>query len=112
MTGRLKETTATSLVLGALVRADDFRTGRQLVEETGQSPARVSAALYSLLKHKAVELVEAPDNLWWFATPESDTRVRVVEERTPESAPRSVKGRGKRGPRAHNHPLQLRGRPR
>lgn len=87
------ETTATTLVMEALVRADDFRTGRQLQEELRLSGNRVSAALYHLLKHRAVEFVEADRTLWWFATPTSDTRSRVVEEKAPETRPRRPRRR-------------------
>lgn len=88
---RNTETTATFLVLDALKRADDFRTGRQLMDETRLSTNRVSAALYHLLKYKAVEFIESERKLWWFATPTSDTRSKTVDERVMESKPRKVR---------------------
>lgn len=85
---RLKQPTATSIVFEALVRADDFRTGLQLQAETGLNSNRVSAALYHLKKYKAAEFIEGEGNLWWFATPETDTRSRTIEEKAPELKPR------------------------
>lgn len=88
MTKKMKQPTATTLVLEALIRADDFRTSRQLQAELQLDTNHVSAALCHLAKHKAVEFVEADSSLWWFATPETDTRSRVVDERAPEDRPR------------------------
>lgn len=93
MNRRRKEETSTSRVLRTLCQADDFRTSRQLQDETGLDVNHVSAALHHLRKHQAVDLVEAEDNLWWFATPTTDTRCRVVEERTPELNPRRPRRR-------------------
>lgn len=93
---KIKETTAVKLVFEALVRADDFRTAKQLQAETGQPANRVSAALYNLLKYHAVSFVESDRQLWWFATPADDTRVKTVDERTPESRPRKAR-KGKKG---------------
>jgi hypothetical protein len=81
---RFKETTSTCRVMDALVRADDFMTSRQLQAALGLNCNRVSAALFHLRKYKAAEAMEADGTLWWFATPDADTRTRVVEERTPE----------------------------
>jgi hypothetical protein len=94
MVKKRTEPTATSIVYAALMRANDFRTGRQLQAETGLNTNRVSAALYSLLKYKAVEFIDSDNALWWFSTPENDTRSRTVDERVPESRarkPRKVK---------------------
>lgn len=90
---RFKETTSTTRVMEALIRADDFRTGRQLQEELGLDCSHVSAALYHFRKYHAADCIEQPDALWWFATPEDDRRCRVVEERTPESRPRRPRRR-------------------
>jgi hypothetical protein len=85
---KLKETTTTTLVLEALVRSDDFMTARQLVAATGRNGNQVSAALYDLRKYKAADCMVAGEMLWWYATPGSDQRTRVVEERSPETKPR------------------------
>jgi hypothetical protein len=88
---KLKETTTTHLVFEALKRADDFRTSRQLQLETGRSSNRVGAALHLLERYRAVDFVEGEGTLWWFATPGSDTRVRTVEEKAPETRPRRAR---------------------
>lgn len=95
-----KEVTATFKVFEALKAADDLMTVRQLVERTGEPVNRVSAALHMLKIHKAVDIVEAPDTLWWFATPDTDDRSKTLEMRTPEKGPRKPrKPRRKESPR-------------
>lgn len=88
---RIKQTTATTLVL-ELLRRDErlFLTARQLRERLPQlNGNQISAALYSLLKYHAVDFVTQNDGMWWFARrAEDDTRYRVVEERTPETKKR------------------------
>jgi len=67
--------TTTSRVYDVLKACGDFRTARQIKVQLGENINRVSAALYHLRAHKAVDFVEAPETLWWFATPESDNRL-------------------------------------
>jgi len=93
---RFKQPTSTSIVFAALIRANDFRTGKQLQTETGLSSNRVSAALYSLMKYKAAEFIEAEGSLWWFATPDTDTRSRTVDEKAPELKPRKPRKQRKK----------------
>jgi hypothetical protein len=87
----------------ALREADDFVTARQLQSLLGTDPFlgvtlnRVSAALYHLRKHHAADFIEAGTSLWWFATPQDDTRSRKCEERTPESRPRKARKRKAKG---------------
>lgn len=93
MTGRRSAPTWTTLVLEALVRADDLMTAEQLrlalwAAGLKATSNRVSAALHHLHGHKAVDFVEADAHLWWFATPEDDTRLRVIQEKAPEFRPR------------------------
>ena len=83
-----KRTTFTTIVFEALKRADDFRTGRQLMAETQLDTNHVSACLSHLRKFKAVDCIEQPDALWWYATPDRDTRQRVIEEKSEELRPR------------------------
>lgn len=92
---RRKETTTTHLVLDALVRADDFRTQSQLCAEIGRDCNHISAALCHLRKFKAVEAIAVDGTLFWFATPDDDTRMRKLVERTPESKPRRPRKRRK-----------------
>lgn len=77
-----KKETDTSRVMRALLAADDFLTAHELQRRLLLDCNHVSAALYHLRKYKAADFVEAPEALWWFATPESDTRQRKVHERT------------------------------
>lgn len=79
-----KAPTWTSLVEEALRKADDFMGAEALRAATGANPHQLSAALHHLHKRRAVDSVESNGRLWWFATPETDTRLRVVEERRPE----------------------------
>lgn len=87
------EPTAVSIVFDALIRADDFLTGRHLQKMTNLSSNRVSAALYNLLKYKAANYIEAEKKLWWYPTPETDTRSRVIPEKVPETKPRKPRKR-------------------
>ncbi len=85
---RLKKATCTFLVAEALRRADDFRTAKQLQAETGCNTNQVSAALISMKAYKAVDVMACGGVLFWYATPDTDARSRVQEERTPETEPR------------------------
>lgn len=88
MTRRAKDPTCTSLVEAVLVVADDFKTMRQLAAETRCTPNQVGAALSHLLKHQVAAFISDASGTWWYATPQTDTRIRVVTQRTIETAPR------------------------
>lgn len=81
---KAKRTTMTTLVMEELVRADDFLTQRQLQQRlnaTGaQGLSRISAALRWMLQCGAVDFEVALGEVWWFATPENDRRLRRLEE--------------------------------
>lgn len=83
-----KEPTATSVVLAELQGADDFMTMRQLREHTRLNINQVSAALHHLRVHKCVEFISDGSGVWWYATPESDTRLCAHDQRAPETRPR------------------------
>lgn len=87
---KIKQTTTTSLVLGALRATDDFLDYRALRAMTGRNTNQISAACHELRNHRCVDVVVEPDGRgWWFALPaEQDTRCRSIDERTPESKPR------------------------
>jgi hypothetical protein len=89
-----KEPTAVSLVFAALVRADDFRTAQQVQAESGVNSRRVNSSLHMLRTYKAAQCMESDGQLWWYATPQDDTRMKTFDERTPEVKPR--KSRKKR----------------
>lgn len=80
---KFKRTATTYVVFEHLKRVDDFRTMRQIVKETGETPNRVSAALHSLVRYKAVAFIEAPNTLHFYATPDTDTRSATREEVAP-----------------------------
>lgn len=88
MNKRLRQTTTTTLVMDHLRRVDDFVTARQLQAATGRNCNQVSAALHQLHVHRAVDCVASDRQLWWFATPDSDTRIRTVDEKAVEDKPR------------------------
>ena len=98
MVRKAREPTVTSLVFDLLVRADDFLKRNEIAEATGANPNQVSAALTHLYRCKAIDAVACQDRLWWFATPESDTRTMTVDERVKEEH-RKRKSGYKTGPR-------------
>ena len=88
--------THTSKVSQALAECEeDFLSIRMLVERTGSTYNQVNAALFSMRKMGAVDVVVEDDGEgWWFITPADDTRTKTVDLRTPEEQPRSKrKGR-------------------
>lgn len=88
--------TKTSLVYDVLKRCDDFITVAQLRERlaTDCTINQIAASLSHLSKHKAVgSLPDDHGHLWWYATPETDTRSKEVETRTPEDKPRKMRRR-------------------
>ena len=88
MTRHAKDPTCTSLVEAVLVVADDFKTVRQLAAETRCTFDQVGAALHHMLRHQAVSFISDASGTWWYATPQTDNRIRVVAQRTIETAPR------------------------
>lgn len=68
-------------------------TARQIAKATGCSSANVSSALAALLNYKAVDIITGTTPPYWFATPKTDTRVRVVKERVLETKPRKRKAK-------------------
>lgn len=88
MIRKLKQTTSTTIVEGYLTKANDYVTAAQVRAHTHLDANHVSAALYHLKKFRAAECFESGGTLWWFATPQTDTRTKTITERTPESKPR------------------------
>jgi hypothetical protein len=85
---KIKVPTATSVVEHEMKFLDDFVTSKQLQKITRLDANHVGAALSHLKKHRAVDCLESEGQLWWFSTPDMDTRCRTVQERTPEKKPR------------------------
>lgn len=88
MSKSMKVTTCTKLIVDTLMHDQLLLTSYELVSITKQPYNRVTAALYSLHKVKAVMPVYVYGLELWAATPETDTRMRKVDERVPESMPR------------------------
>lgn len=80
MAGRIKRRTTTSAVVDHMQRADDFLTVRELMQLTGDNLHRVTAALAWLKRAKAVDSIKSDGRLYWYSTPETDQRTRVLEE--------------------------------
>lgn len=76
--------TWTSRVTEFLTKADDFATVGQIMAGTGANLNQTTAALHHLKNRHAVDCVASEGQLWWFATPGTDDRARVVEQRVPE----------------------------
>lgn len=89
---RFAEPTVTSVSLNYLRGLSDFATTAQIALAVNKTKTQVNTALHSLQYFKAVDCVESQGRLWWFALPpESDTRTKTYDHRTPESKPRKRK---------------------
>jgi len=88
------EPTWTSRVEEAFARADDFLSFADLLLATGCTHNRLTAALHHLRKCRAIDSIESGGRLYWFATPDTDSRCWHVESRRPEEP-----GTRRRGPR-------------
>lgn len=86
--------TSTSVIENHMKEVDDFVTPRDVSRSTEQSMNRVHAALHHLKLHKAADCIECEGKLWWFLTPDTDNRTRIVEMRA-EEEPGTRKRRSK-----------------
>ena len=89
-----KRPTDVSVVLHTLIGRDDFMNRRMLAEATELPRDRLMMAISHLLHYKAIDAVAAGPELWFMATPNNDTRVRVLAEIT-EGITRKRKPRSK-----------------
>lgn len=64
--------------------ADDFVSTDMIRAATGFDFNRIGATLCHFKKYKAADCLPSGDQLWWYLTPESDTRTKHVDERVPE----------------------------
>lgn len=94
---KLKEPTSTSIVEETLRTLDDFVTAPQLRDLTGLDTCHLSASLCHLRKYSAADCIDADGQLYWYATPDTDVRTKVLLERTPESKPRRTRRTKKKG---------------
>jgi hypothetical protein len=93
MVKKNKQPTHTSLVNQYLVALKDFDTVAGITKGSGVCHRLVMISLWHLRRHKAVDSVESDGQLWWFATPEYDTRSKTLLERTPEEKKRNRRKR-------------------
>lgn len=97
---KTKEPTCVSVVETFVTKADDFVTAAQVIEGTQLTPNQVSASLIMLKKYQALACFESDGRLWWFSTPETDTRICKHEHRAPEVKPRKPRKSYSRKPKA------------
>jgi hypothetical protein len=95
-----KRPTWVHLIYEALVKSDDFVQLSALRQLTGASINQATAALHHLAAHKAAASMVSDGRLWWYATPDTDTRIRTTDERVPEE-PGTRRGRQRRGKVVH-----------
>lgn len=90
-----KEPTFTSIVENWMKQQDDFVTLDQIKAGTTLNTNRVSACLTHFYRRKVVDFIVSDGKTYWYATPDTDDRTRVVEEKVPEEQgsrkPRSVR---------------------
>lgn len=89
-----KKPTFTFLVYEVLRTADDFLTIKDLRARIPElSYNRATASLTHLFKKKAADFLRDSGVTYWFATPGTDTRTMIVEEKRREEEPRRVRAR-------------------
>jgi len=86
-------TSTTALVEQALAQAQDFMTVPQIAAAVKLPPASIMTALRWLVKAKAADRIEESQQLYFFITPETDTRTKKVTEHRKEDEPRVVRNR-------------------
>lgn len=86
-------TSTTSLVEQALTQAQDFMTVPQIAAAVNLPSASIMTALRWLVKAKAADSLESGGRLYFFITPETDTRTKKVTEHRKEDEPRVVRNR-------------------
>ena len=92
--------TDVSVVLAYLVDLDDFANRKMIHEATAIPMNRVRPALAHLKLHFCIDAVIVNSNeLWFYATPASDNRVKIMKE-SPNGKTRTEKGRRSGKPRA------------
>lgn len=78
--GRIRRPTWTSVVMEHLVGLDDLVETRELRRQLGMVSRVLWATLCTLQRYRAVDCVASADGLHWFATPQTDSRVRHPKE--------------------------------
>lgn len=90
-----REPTKTLIVEQALQAADDFCNVAQLATAlVGKvNVNQLTAALTHLKKYGAVGVIEVENVLWFYSTPDTDTRSKRVEERVVEEPGNRQRGK-------------------
>ena len=80
-----KQPSFTSLVLAALEAADDFLSVADLRARVSELTSnRATASLAHLFKRKAVGVLISDGVTYWYATPDTDDRAFVIDEKKRE----------------------------
>lgn len=82
------EPSHTSVVLKALIAADDYVNLSTLSRLTKLKKDILRPTIKHLRKYNAVDSVESDGQLYWYATPALDTRSWTQEEHRKEDEPR------------------------
>lgn len=77
---RAKHPTYVSIVFELLKLRDDFLTKAMIQADTRLEATLVNRSLTHLRSHRAVDAITVDGVLWWYATPHTDTRLKVVKE--------------------------------
>lgn len=80
MSGRRTHPTYSSQVIELLVAADDALRCVDIAQRLGLSTRLISGVLHTLYRYRVLDIIEGRDDIWWYATPENDTRTRVRKE--------------------------------
>lgn len=105
------ETSYTKIVGDFLNKHDDFISTAGIADATGLTTLQLRQTLHWLRQCKAIDSVDSGGTLYWFATPETDTRVRTIDEHRREDEPRATRGTGRRTKTGTARMKQLRGLP-
>lgn len=92
---KVAEPSFVSIVEKALREADDFMSLREVREVTGMNVNRATASLNHLWKFKVADFMSQNGVTFWYYTPETDRRTKIVPERVRED-----QGTRRRGVRA------------
>jgi DNA-binding transcriptional regulator GbsR (MarR family) len=84
-----------------LVAKDDALTVRDIATELQLTSGVVSSCLHTLYRHYVVDVIEGQRSLWWYATPETDTRLRVLKVKTDKEEKRAEHKPGRPYPKHH-----------
>jgi hypothetical protein len=90
------ETSYTKKVFDFLCAHDDFIRMKDIAAATGLDTRQLRQTLPWLRKCKAIDSVESGGVLYWYATPDTDQRMRTIDEHRREDEPRNARGGGRR----------------